>query len=164
MSLTAARDYYGVALDPQTLSIDVAATARLRRELADVHRRRIAEQNQPPRKIARSELDDIAARPPGDPMSAAVLLRPLARAAVVRGSGSAIGAKASRGPNRFAIEKNLPLPPCRRRRKSPPASTGCRYRDGTSKRASSLASPPSLMHLMRWRSLRFCRSSFRCGN
>ena len=62
MSLKAARDYYGVALDPQTLSIDVAATARLRRELADVHRRRIAEQNQPPRKIARSELDEL---PPG---------------------------------------------------------------------------------------------------
>jgi N-methylhydantoinase B len=62
VSLKAARDYYGVALDPETLSVDAAATARLRFDLADVHRRRIAEQSQPPRKIARRELDEM---PPG---------------------------------------------------------------------------------------------------
>jgi hypothetical protein len=59
VSLKAARDYYGVALDPETRSVDAAATARLRFDLADVHRRRIAEQSQPPRKIARRELNDM---------------------------------------------------------------------------------------------------------
>jgi N-methylhydantoinase B len=62
VSVGAARDYYGVVLDPDTLTIDGAATARLRAQLVEVHRKRIAEQSEAPRRIERKTLD---AMPPG---------------------------------------------------------------------------------------------------
>jgi N-methylhydantoinase B len=62
VSVEAARDYYGVMLDPGTLAVDGAATARLRAQLVEVHRKRIAEQSEAPRRIERKTLD---AMPPG---------------------------------------------------------------------------------------------------
>ncbi len=61
VSLGAARDYYGVMLDPDTLEIDSAATDDQRRQLAAVHRRRVAEQSEPPRRIERQTLDAMPA-------------------------------------------------------------------------------------------------------
>jgi N-methylhydantoinase B len=61
VSLKAARDYYGVILDTETLAIDAAATEIQRRQLVDVHRRRMAEQNGPPRKIDRKTLEGMPA-------------------------------------------------------------------------------------------------------
>jgi N-methylhydantoinase B len=61
VSLGAARDYYGVILDPDTLEIDIAATDDQRQQLADVHRRRVAEQGEPPRRIDRRTLDTMPA-------------------------------------------------------------------------------------------------------
>ena len=61
VTLRAARDYYGVVLDPETLAIDIAATDGQRRQLVDVHRRRVAEQSEPPRKIDRKTLDTMPA-------------------------------------------------------------------------------------------------------
>ncbi len=62
VSIAAARDYYGVVLDPDTLAIDEAATKRQREQLAEVHRRRVAEQSEAPRRIERKQLDTM---PPG---------------------------------------------------------------------------------------------------
>ena len=62
VSLAAARDYYGVALDPETLSIDEPATAGLRRQLVASHRMRVAMQRDAPRRLERREL---ASLPPG---------------------------------------------------------------------------------------------------
>jgi N-methylhydantoinase B len=61
VSLPAARDYYGVVLDAATLAIDAGATAEQRRQLVNVHRQRMAEQNTPPRKIDRKTLDTMPA-------------------------------------------------------------------------------------------------------
>jgi N-methylhydantoinase B len=62
VSIGAARDYYGVVLDPETLAIDGAATARQRAQLVEVHRKRVAEQSEAPRRIERKTLDTM---PPG---------------------------------------------------------------------------------------------------
>jgi N-methylhydantoinase B len=62
VSLEAARDYYGVMLDRETLEIDRAATARQRAKLVDTHRERIAAQAEAPRRIERKELEQM---PPG---------------------------------------------------------------------------------------------------
>jgi N-methylhydantoinase B len=59
VSIGAARDYYGVVLDPDTLAIDDEATARQRADLVEVHRNRIAERHEPPRRIERSQLDQM---------------------------------------------------------------------------------------------------------
>lgn len=59
VSVDAARDYYGVVLDAKTLEIDEKATHEQRRELVDVHRNRVAEQSEPPRKIDRKTLDTM---------------------------------------------------------------------------------------------------------
>jgi N-methylhydantoinase B len=61
VSLEAAHDYYGVVLDPDRLEIDIAATDSLREELLEVHRRRVAAQSEPPRKIDRKTLDSMPA-------------------------------------------------------------------------------------------------------
>lgn len=61
VTLKAANDYYGVVLAPETLAIDVAATDDERRQLVEVHRRRVAEQSEPPRKIDRKTLDTMPA-------------------------------------------------------------------------------------------------------
>jgi N-methylhydantoinase B len=62
VSIAAARDYYGVVLDPDTLAINEAATKRQREQLVDVHRKRVAEQSEAPRRIERKQLDTM---PPG---------------------------------------------------------------------------------------------------
>jgi N-methylhydantoinase B/oxoprolinase/acetone carboxylase alpha subunit len=62
VSIEAARDYYGVVLDRETLAVDTAATETQRALLVEVHRRRVAEQGDPPRRIARKTLDTM---PPG---------------------------------------------------------------------------------------------------
>jgi N-methylhydantoinase B len=62
VSIAAARDYYGVVLDPQTLAIDEAATKQQREQLVEVHRRRVAEQREAPRRLERRQLDTM---PPG---------------------------------------------------------------------------------------------------
>jgi N-methylhydantoinase B len=61
VSPAAARDYYGVILDPKTLEIDRAKTEIMRQELVEGHRRRVAQQNEPPRKIDRKTLDNMPA-------------------------------------------------------------------------------------------------------
>jgi N-methylhydantoinase B len=62
VSVEAARDYYGVVLDPDTLAVDGAATALLRAQLVEVHRKRVAGQSEAPRRIERKTLDTM---PPG---------------------------------------------------------------------------------------------------
>jgi len=62
VSLEAARDYFGVILDPESLAVDIAASARQRELLVDVHRQRIAEQGEAPRRIERKTLETM---PPG---------------------------------------------------------------------------------------------------
>lgn len=62
VSIAAARDYYGVVLDPDTLAIDEAATARQREQLVDTHRNRVSAQSEAPRRIERKQLEDM---PPG---------------------------------------------------------------------------------------------------
>jgi N-methylhydantoinase B len=61
VSLQAAKDYYGVVIDPQTFAIDAAATERQRQQLVGTHRARMAEQNAAPRKIDRKTLDTMPA-------------------------------------------------------------------------------------------------------
>jgi N-methylhydantoinase B len=62
VSIEAARDYYGVILDPETLAVDAAATQTQRAQLVEVHRKRITEQRDAPRRIERKTLDTM---PPG---------------------------------------------------------------------------------------------------
>ena len=58
VSLGAARDYYGVVLHPETLSIDVQATAAERAAATPVHRSRVDRQKTPVRTLTASELSD----------------------------------------------------------------------------------------------------------
>jgi len=51
----AARDYYGVVIDPVTGEIDYPATIRLRGELHEVHQRRVVERH-PPQRLDRQAL------------------------------------------------------------------------------------------------------------
>ena len=62
VSIGAARDYYGVILDTETLAIDQAATEEQRGRLVEVHRERVTKQGESPRRIERKELDTM---PPG---------------------------------------------------------------------------------------------------
>jgi len=62
VSLPAARDYYGVVLDPDTLEIDAAATAEERAAAVPAHQKRIAAQGQPVRRLSAAELTQ---KPPG---------------------------------------------------------------------------------------------------
>jgi N-methylhydantoinase B len=57
VSLMAARDYYGVILDPDTFEVDEAATRQQREKLIEVHRKRVAEQSEAPRRIERKQLE-----------------------------------------------------------------------------------------------------------
>jgi len=59
VSLDAARNYYGVVLDADTLAVDVAATERQRRDLLEVHRERVSRQGEVPQRIARRTLDTL---------------------------------------------------------------------------------------------------------
>ena len=58
VSLGAARDYYGVVLDPETLAVDVSATEAERAAAAPVHRSRVERQKTPVRSLTASELSD----------------------------------------------------------------------------------------------------------
>jgi N-methylhydantoinase B len=62
VTIAAACDYYGVILEPESLTIDVAATNLQREKLIDVHRKRVADQSEAPRRIERKQLDTM---PPG---------------------------------------------------------------------------------------------------
>jgi N-methylhydantoinase B len=62
ISPSAARDYYGVVLDPGTLNIDHAATKTERAAAVPVHRSRIARQGEPLSRLSAAELAD---KPPG---------------------------------------------------------------------------------------------------
>jgi N-methylhydantoinase B len=55
---SAARDYYGVVLDPETLAIDVAATTATRASLAPVHRARVDRQKEPVRGLTAAQLSE----------------------------------------------------------------------------------------------------------
>jgi N-methylhydantoinase B len=67
VTLHAARDYYGVALDPETLEIDAAATVRERASLAAVHSARMAEQGKPLSRLTAAELSGKTADHPPVP-------------------------------------------------------------------------------------------------
>ncbi len=60
VTLAAARDYYGVVLEPKTLVIDIPATEAERAGLAEVHRRRMAEAGKPVRRLTAAELSEKA--------------------------------------------------------------------------------------------------------
>jgi N-methylhydantoinase B len=62
VSVAAARDYYGVVLDPDTLEINETETKRQREQLVEGHRQRVAQQREAPRRIERKQLDTM---PPG---------------------------------------------------------------------------------------------------
>ncbi|MDB5570758.1 MAG: N-methylhydantoinase B/acetone carboxylase subunit alpha [Hyphomicrobiales bacterium] len=62
VTLAAARDYYGVVLNPDSLELDEAATRAQRDSLREVHARRVADQGKAPIKIAQKELETL---PPG---------------------------------------------------------------------------------------------------
>jgi len=67
VTLTAARDYYGVVVHPDTLDNDMAATQREREVLAEVHRARMAEQGKPLRRLTAAELSERGAEHPPVP-------------------------------------------------------------------------------------------------
>jgi N-methylhydantoinase B len=56
VSLTAARDYYGVVLDPEALAVDAEATRTLRHTLAPLHKARVENQKEPARGLTATEL------------------------------------------------------------------------------------------------------------
>ncbi len=56
VSLAAARDYYGVVLDPETLEIDDPATKAERAAALPVHRGRVAHQQQPVQRLSAAQL------------------------------------------------------------------------------------------------------------
>jgi N-methylhydantoinase B len=58
VSLNAARDYYGVVLDSDTLAIDFVATEKLRASLAPVHRARVESQKTPAQRLTRAQLSE----------------------------------------------------------------------------------------------------------
>jgi len=64
VSLAAARDYYGVVLDAETLVIDAAATAAARAAAEPVHRARVESQKTPARRLTAAQLSD---KPPEHP-------------------------------------------------------------------------------------------------
>jgi N-methylhydantoinase B len=64
VSITAARDYYGVVLDSVTFAVDAKATATERAALAETHRRRVESQNGPVKRLTAAEL---AAKPSEHP-------------------------------------------------------------------------------------------------
>jgi len=59
VSLDAARNYYGVVLDGDTLAIDVAATEQQRSDLVAVHRERVSRQGEVPQRIERKVLEAL---------------------------------------------------------------------------------------------------------
>ena len=56
VSLGAARDYYGVVLDPETLAVDAKATEAERAAAAPVHRSRVEHQKSPMRSLTAAQL------------------------------------------------------------------------------------------------------------
>jgi N-methylhydantoinase B len=67
VSILAARDYYGVVLDPDTLAIDAAATENTRANAAPVHQARVENQKAPLRGLTASELAEKAPEHPPMP-------------------------------------------------------------------------------------------------
>jgi hypothetical protein len=60
VTLAAARDYYGVVLDPETLDVDTRATEAERASLGPVHRRRVESQTAPARRLTAAQLSEKA--------------------------------------------------------------------------------------------------------
>jgi len=60
VSCSAARDYYGVVLDPESLEIDIAATEKERAAAIGVHQSRVARQGEPVRRLSTAELSQKA--------------------------------------------------------------------------------------------------------
>jgi hypothetical protein len=58
VSLNAARDYYGVVLDSDTLAIDLAASEKLRASLTPVHRARVESQKTPVQRLTLAQLSE----------------------------------------------------------------------------------------------------------
>jgi len=67
VSLRAARDYYGVVLDPDSLAIDAKATAAERAAAVPVHHSRFMRQNVPLRRLTAAELAEKAPEHPPVP-------------------------------------------------------------------------------------------------
>jgi N-methylhydantoinase B len=67
VAILAARDYYGVVLDPDTLAIDAAATENTRANAAPVHQARVENQKAPLRGLTASELAEKAPEHPPMP-------------------------------------------------------------------------------------------------
>ena len=67
VSLSAARDYYGVVLDPETFAVDKKATAGERAALAPVHKKRVESQKAPVRRLTAVELSEKAPDHPAMP-------------------------------------------------------------------------------------------------
>ena len=64
VSMTSARDYYGVVLDPVTFAVDAQATNAERKALAETHRRRVESQTAPIKRLTAAQL---AAKPAEHP-------------------------------------------------------------------------------------------------
>ena len=56
VSMTAARDYYGVVLAPATFAVDAEATAAERTALTGTHKRRVESQKAPVKRLTATEL------------------------------------------------------------------------------------------------------------
>jgi len=67
VSLGAARDYYGVVLDPETLDIDAQASEAARVAAAPAHRARVESQKTPMRRLSAAELSEKPADHPPVP-------------------------------------------------------------------------------------------------
>ena len=67
VSLGAARDYYGVVLDPATIAVDTEATAAERAALTETHRRRVENQKAPARRLTAAQLAEKAPEHPAVP-------------------------------------------------------------------------------------------------
>jgi N-methylhydantoinase B len=64
VTLAAARDYYGVVLDSETLAIDAEATAAARAAAEPVHRARVESQKTPARRLTAAQLSEKPAQHP----------------------------------------------------------------------------------------------------
>jgi N-methylhydantoinase B len=65
VSIAAARDYYGVMLDPESLVVHAGATSAERAALAPVHKKRVESQKAPVRRLTAAQL---AEKPPEHPV------------------------------------------------------------------------------------------------
>jgi N-methylhydantoinase B len=67
VSMTAARDYYGVVLDPVTFAVDALATTAERKALAETHKRRVESQTAPIKRLTAAQLAEKSPEHPPVP-------------------------------------------------------------------------------------------------